>query len=307
MILPAYRAQVDLLLQILPYVAQESCFALKGGTAINMFVRDMPRLSVDIDLTYLPFENRGTALKNITAALGRIKDALQKAIRGIKIETVSVARDNDTKLICYYQGAQVKIEVNTIMRGHIMLPREMGITDSAQDEFKKFAMIQVVSMAELYGGKICAALDRQHPRDLFDIHHLLAAEGITFDIKRGFLSALLSHPRPINEIIKPNFLNQKASFNTEFAGMTLVPFHYTDFEITKENLVKHIFAALTDSDKKFLISFKKAEPNWALLDIAMLEEMPAIKWKLQNIRKLLQENPKKHARMLEILQSKLYQ
>ena len=51
MILQAYKAQVDLLLQILPHIAKEEIFALKGGTAINLFVRDMPRLSIDIDLT----------------------------------------------------------------------------------------------------------------------------------------------------------------------------------------------------------------------------------------------------------------
>ncbi|NOX86110.1 MAG: nucleotidyl transferase AbiEii/AbiGii toxin family protein, partial [Chlorobi bacterium] len=58
MIAAKYLAQVDLLLQIMPYVAKEEIFALKGGTAINLFVRDMPRLSVDMDLTYLPFDTR---------------------------------------------------------------------------------------------------------------------------------------------------------------------------------------------------------------------------------------------------------
>jgi hypothetical protein len=42
-----YKSQVNLLLKVLPYVANENVFALKGGTAINLFVRDMPRLSVD--------------------------------------------------------------------------------------------------------------------------------------------------------------------------------------------------------------------------------------------------------------------
>ena len=69
---PAYRSQVDLLLRILPHVAEEGDFALKGGTAINLFLRDMPRLSVDIDLTYTPFEERGVALQNIAEALRRI-------------------------------------------------------------------------------------------------------------------------------------------------------------------------------------------------------------------------------------------
>ncbi len=68
-----YKAQVDLLLKVLPFVALEPCFALKGGTAINLFVRNMPRLSVDIDLSYLPMDDRDAALSNIEESLYRIK------------------------------------------------------------------------------------------------------------------------------------------------------------------------------------------------------------------------------------------
>lgn len=50
--------QADLVVQILPFVNAETCFALKGGTAINFFVRNFPRLSVDIDLVYVPVEDR---------------------------------------------------------------------------------------------------------------------------------------------------------------------------------------------------------------------------------------------------------
>ena len=68
----AYRRQVTLLVRVLPFVAAETCFALKGGTAINLFVRNMPRVSVDIDLTYLPVADRGTSLRAIDAAMKRI-------------------------------------------------------------------------------------------------------------------------------------------------------------------------------------------------------------------------------------------
>ena len=54
-----YSDQVALLMSVIPAVAEESCFALKGGTAINLFIRDLPRLSVDIDLTYLPVADTG--------------------------------------------------------------------------------------------------------------------------------------------------------------------------------------------------------------------------------------------------------
>jgi hypothetical protein len=89
MIDPKYKAQVDLLLQTIPYVAKEEIFALKGGTAINLFVRSMPRLSVDIDLTYLPIDDRETALKSISEGLLRIKTDLERFIPRISVTAAS--------------------------------------------------------------------------------------------------------------------------------------------------------------------------------------------------------------------------
>jgi len=65
-----YMRQVALLVRTLPYIARHEAFALKGGTAINLFYRDMPRLSVDIDLTYLPLtagETLGAAASSALA------------------------------------------------------------------------------------------------------------------------------------------------------------------------------------------------------------------------------------------------
>lgn len=160
MISSVYKEQVDLLLQLLPYVAKEEIFALKGGTAINLFIRKMPRLSVDIDLTYLPLDSRPEALKNIQDGLGRIKADIDKNIPDITINTVPSNGETDVKLNCQGQGAQIKIEVNTITRGNVFPVELMQVVDSVQEEFGKFAAINIVSMAELYGGKICAAIDR---------------------------------------------------------------------------------------------------------------------------------------------------
>ena len=70
-----YRKQVALLVRTVPRVAPETCFALKGGTAINLFLRNMPRLSVDLDLTYVPVSDRASSLKEIAAAMKRIAEA----------------------------------------------------------------------------------------------------------------------------------------------------------------------------------------------------------------------------------------
>lgn len=302
---PAYRAQVDLLLQVMPYVAKEDCFALKGGTAINMFLWNMPRLSVDIDLTYLPFDDRNTAMKTIAAALHRIKDRIDTAIQGCKTGIVPQTDGQEAKLTCQHQGAQIKIEVNTTIRGHLFAPQAMDVADAVEDTFRRFVSMRIVASAELFGGKICAALDRQHPRDLFDIHQLYAKGGLSDDIRQGFLVYLLSSNRPIHEMIRPNFLDQRRTFETQFAGMTQEPFGYEDFEAVRERLVQDIHAGLSEADRRFLLSFKSGEPEWNLFPHERLKDLPAVLWKLSNIQSLKSHNPAKHAEQLKALEERL--
>lgn len=305
MISPVYRAQVDLLLQVLPYVSKEEIFALKGGTAVNLFIRDMPRLSVDIDLTYLPLDSRNDALKNIQEGLGRIKLDIEKNIQGIRISAVPLNGGTDVKLNCQGQGAQIKIEVNTITRGNVFSTVLMQAVDSVQEEFGKFAAINVVSMTELYGGKICAAVDRQHPRDIFDVKLLFENEGFTDEIWDGFKIGLISHYKPINELLSPVLKDQKLAFDNQFAGMTSVEFSYDDYEVTRNILIKTINNRLTENDKRFLLSFETGKPQWKLFPLPILKDLPAIKWKLVNINKLIKENARKHKQMIDNLKSTL--
>lgn len=305
MISENYRAQVDLLLQVLPHVAKEECFALKGGTAINLFVRDMPRLSVDIDLTYQPFEDRATALAGIAEALRRIKARVETAVPGCKAALVPQSNGQEAKLTCQTQNAQIKVEVNTIIRGNLLPPRMMDVADAVETEFERFMSVNVASHAELFGGKICAALDRQHPRDLFDVHHMLENEGLTDEIRMGFMALLLSHSRPIHEMIRPNFQDQKQAFETQFAGMAFTPFSYADYEAARERLVQEINQGWTDNDRAFLLGFKRGEPDWSLLPLENLSRMPAVQWKLMNIQKLIKQNPDKHEEQLKALEDRL--
>ncbi len=308
MIKAEYRAQVELLLSILPQVAKEEGLALKGGTAINLFIRDMPRLSVDIDLTYINWQDdRTTALQSISAALDRIEGRIKGSIKAISITRVPAGQGQDAKLNCQTSQAHVKIEVNTTTRGILFPERMMPVSDAVQNEFKKFAAIRVVSHAELYGGKICAALDRQHPRDMFDVHYLLKNEGFSNEIKQGFLFFLLSHARPMHELISPNRQNQQSAFENQFSGMTTEPFTYLKYEEVREQLVLEANKSLTDDDKKFLLSFKKGEPQWELIKLETLQHFPAIQWKLQNIQNLAQNNKTKHAELLKGLEHTLNQ
>lgn len=306
MILNAYKTQADLLLQVLPFVAKENIFALKGGTAINLFVRNMPRLSVDIDLTYLPLDSRTNALKNIQEGLIRIQTDIHKYLPEVKVHTVRLNGEADVKLNCQSNNAQIKIEVNTITRGNVFPTQLMQVADSVQEEFGKFAAINVVSLAELYGGKICAAIDRQHPRDIFDVKLLLENEGLTQEIWDGLKIGIISHYKPIYELLSPILKDQKSAFDKQFAGMTSVEFTYNDYEETRAILVDSIQKRLSDDEKQFLVSFEMGSPDWRLFQIPVLKNLPAIKWKLQNIINLKENNIKKHERMIENLKETLF-
>ena len=304
MIIQSYLKQADLLLQVIPHIATEKTLALKGGTAINLFLRNMPRLSVDIDLTYLPFDNRETALTNISGSLGKIRERITKSIPGTSVSNHTV-EGNDIKLLVQSKNAQIKIEVNTITRGHLHPVRLLQVNDEVQDRFKKFAAIQVVSDAELYGGKICAALDRQHPRDLFDVYLLFQESGYNEDVKNGFIQALVSHMRTMNEVLEPHLLDQRSAFEKQFQGMTDTAFTYEDFEATRENLINIVNSSLSEKDRSFLLTFKRGNPDWDLFPVAGLKDMPAVQWKLMNIQNLKKSNPDKHTELIHKLESLL--
>lgn len=223
-----------MILSVLPEAAKESCFALHGGTAINLFVRDMPRLSVDIDLTYLPIEDRETSFRHIAEALERIKRNIEKVVPGVRI----VPKYDVGKLQISANRVDVKLEVNLVNRGTIAEPKEMTLCEKAQILFEAFCAVPVVPIGQLFGGKIVAALDRQHPRDLFDVKYLLETEGFTQEIKEGFLLCLLCSDRPINEVIVPNFQDQRATLSNQFSGMTDEAFTYEEYESVRKDLVR---------------------------------------------------------------------
>ncbi len=184
---PIYVEQARLMIRVLQFVAKEDCFALKGGTAINFFVRDMPRLSVDIDLVYLPINSREEALSEISAALKRIKaDILHGLGQGFSVQE-GVVGGMTSKLFVKGPGATVKVEPNFVIRGTVSAPAKRTVSKKVVATFEMSASIMTVANTDLYGGKICAALDRQHPRDLFDIKVLLENEGVTPEIRRAKL------------------------------------------------------------------------------------------------------------------------
>ncbi|MCE9936006.1 nucleotidyl transferase AbiEii/AbiGii toxin family protein [Aeromonas salmonicida] len=291
-----YYRQVALLLKMLPIIANEKMFALKGGTAINLFVRDFPRLSVDIDLSYLPLEPREEAIANVRTALQRIVEQAN-SLQGLQAHLQDNNGD-ELRIIVTTGVATIKIELSPVARGTLHDPEVLPVVEDVETEFG-YAEIAVVSMPDLYGGKLCAAMDRQHPRDLFDVRMLLATEeGITREIFVGFLAYTLSHPRPISEVMDPRWKDLSDAFQQEFEGMTNAPVTLEELLEVPEAMFAALKAQFIQRDRDFLLSFKRGEPDWTLFDVPTAEQLPAIRWKLQNLQKLRDKNPEKHQKAL---------
>lgn len=295
----AYRRQALLLLRILPFVAEERCFALKGGTAINLFIRDLPRLSVDIDLTYLPVSSREESLAAIDAAMKRVIERIRKALPRVHIRASEILPKRAiSKLLVRHDGAQIKIEVTPVLRGCVYEPELRAVSPAVEATFG-FAEIQVVSFGDLYAGKIVAALDRQHPRDLFDVRDLLSNEGIDAALRRAFVVYLISHNRPIAELIAPKEKSIAQEFAQGFEGMTAVPVSIEDLTAARAALITSIIGEMPDAHRRFLLDFKRGEPDWTMLGVPGASELPAVRWKQRNLDSLSKKERKRLADELE--------
>lgn len=282
-----YRRKVELLLRILPFVTDEECFAVHGGTAINLFVKNLNRLSVDIDVTYIPLEDRATSFNHINEALMRIADKARRSFRDIRI----IPRLDICKITCERQGCQIKIEVNQTKRGLVCGDAELyPLCEKAQSLFGMEVDARIVSLPQLYGGKISAALSRQHPRDLFDVRQMdipLSA------IKEGLIFCLLGSDRPIHESFSPNFIDQREAMENQFVGMSDIPFSYEEFEMTRDNLIKNVNDIMSEADKRFLVGFEELTVNREDSPYSMFFDFPSVKWKIRNLQKLKAINPRK--------------
>lgn len=294
-----YKKQAELLLRLLPSVMREEVFSLKGGTAINFFWRDYPRLSVDIDLTYLPIKERDKSLIDISDRLAAVETRIKRII---PTSSIQQKLENDTKLIVGLMvrnnEATVKVEANYNLRGSVFDPVKKKLCDRAEKEFELSVSVSTLSLEDLYGGKLVAALDRQHPRDLFDVKLLLENEGITPGIIKAFLFYLISHDRPMVEILNPGLQDISQTFINEFKGMTSDEINFDELVDVRKNLIQIVKASLTEGQKKFILSFKNRTPEWELSGIDGIENYPSVKWKLMNLEKM---EEKKHAAAYEKL------
>jgi len=281
-----FYQQMQLLVRVLPYVAAENCFALKGGTAINLFLRDLPRLSVDIDLAYLPIADYRQFRMEIDAALRRIRDRLTTGspAYGVRlgasdgtglIDTLNVADGNES----------VKVEVNPVLRGSVNKPGLLSLRPAVQAEFG-FAEITALAFEDIYAGKLMAALDRQHPRDLFDVMILLENEGISDGLFKAWLACLISHKGSMADALAPNRKDIGALFRNQFVAMTEREVTLERLLEIRERLITEIHSRLGVREKEFLLSVKRREPKWGLLGLEGVDRLPAVKWKLHNLGRM---------------------
>lgn len=287
-----YTKTVELLLEILPYALKDKRVALKGGTAINLFHRNFDRLSVDIDLCYLPLESRDDTFKNIHEILEKLKFELEDKLKLAVLSNHPLNGQKEAKLIARKGDIEVKIEPNYTLRSSLFDPEVIALSPLAQEEFGVEIEVQCLGLADTYGGKICAALDRQHPRDLFDVKNLLENEGITNDVKDSFLFYLLSHNRPINELLDPNFKVIENEYNNEFLTMAKTDIPLEELLEARSRLVEELKKKLTQNDKEFLVSFVSNNADWSKARDSKIQHFPSVKWKMMNQESMNKEKLK---------------
>ncbi|MDR0370530.1 MAG: nucleotidyl transferase AbiEii/AbiGii toxin family protein [Prevotellaceae bacterium] len=275
------------MLKIVPIIADVECFAIHGGTAINLYMLDLPRYSVDIDLTYIPLKPRNEAFAEIRDNLMEIERKIKSVVPNMIID------EKPNKIFCNQRGTMVKVEVSGIKRGLIEPVEIKTLCKKAQTVFETSNKAKIVSLSQLYGGKIIASLDRQHPRDLFDVKLMFDFVTDFSQIKNGFFYCLLGGDRPLVETLQPHLIDQKETLINQFAGMTEIPFSYTDYEETREKIIHFINSSLTVGDKDFLIAFESGSDLTAFVDRQHYLQFPSVQWKLQNIQKLKEINTKK--------------
>lgn len=298
--------QADLMIECLPLVFEEECFALKGGTAINLFFRDLPRLSVDIDLVYLPIEEYEQSQLHISRALNRIAKNLELRIpKSRALLTKVKGQELTQKINLQFGKISVVIEPNLVIRGCLDEITRCALTQKAQNLFQKNVKVPILSENEVYAGKFCAGFERQHPRDLFDIKLFLEKNEVTSKLKKLLIAYLLCSGRPMHEILFPTLKDFSLTYEREFKLMTTHPFSLSDLLKSRESSFHLVQKSLNSEDKEFIVSFCEGSPNWNLLGLDKAENFPGLQWKQKNIQLLKKTNPLKHKTQIKDLSEKL--
>jgi predicted nucleotidyltransferase component of viral defense system len=299
-----YLDTVRLMLAITPDVFDTPRFAMKGGTALNMFVQDLPRLSVDIDVVmrdHVP--DRKEALSIINDELMRVKQAVERQGHTVSVATASGRHlGDDVKLTVASATAQVKVEVNYVFRGTLTSTVMRTVVPRAQTMFRVDFEVPTLSDAELYGSKLVAALDRQHPRDIFDVQYMYDTTGLHDDFVAAFVGYLAGHNRPVHEVLFAQPRSLENEYEAGFVGMTVDPVSLELLTDVQTRLHHDLPRALTPEQREFLLSLVQLKPDWSLMPYDHLPELPAIRWKMENLSKLRSRDSSRFAQQAVLLQ-----
>jgi predicted nucleotidyltransferase component of viral defense system len=304
-----YINTVRLLLDVIPDVFVDGQFAIKGGTAINLFVQEAPRLSVDIDLVYLNgIEPRDVALATIAKALQDIASRLEA--RGLKARPVRVGNEPESKLLVMEgrDGLTLKIEVNTVFRGTVLpVTARQSVSEAVVKQFGIQVYAPIFDHDELYASKLVAALDRQHPRDLFDVWLLYENGGLTSAMVDCFVVYLAGHNRPTHEVLGGNDLDLRQIYEDQFIGMTEAEPPALEVLLeTRSRLRSDLMEKLTSRHRQFLVSLADADPDWTLLSNPDVQALPALRWKLENLTRFKKNQAQKSASQVGALKALLF-
>ncbi len=278
-----YLAQTRMLLKMLPIVSRYPDFALKGGTALNYFLHDMPRLSVDIDLQYLPVTDYHEARQSIHGQMERLCDEITRVFPSAQCQYLR----EKFRITVRNRGVDIKIETNDVIRGYVFEPNQLSLCESIQQQFGVTFDFNCLNEADLYAGKLCAAQDRQHPRDLFDVRYLLNKAGaLNRQIILAFVVYLAGSKGSIRELLDPHPKDIADTYANKFEGMTDSDIGLDVLVNMQSQLPGIIQGTLTDDDKQFLLGFKRGEPDWDLLPVRHAKKLPAVRWKIKNLNKM---------------------
>ena len=299
-----YLDTVRLLLDVAPEVFAPGGFAMKGGTAINFFHDNMPRLSVDIDVVFTDHAlSRDEAIEGIASRLKNVQERVGR--RAILAEFRPLPSGEEIKLFLRRGDAMVKVEVNQVFRGTVLPVVQSRLAEEARSLFTRDLQLPTLDRSELYGSKLVAAMDRQHPRDLFDVAKLYEQGGLTPEIIECFVCYLAGHNKTVHEVLAPNNKELSKPYGNEFVGMTREMISLQSLDATRERLKSDLMAGLQPRHREFLLGLVRCTPDWSLMQCGHLAELPAIKWKLLNLRKFRDQKPEGFAEQIRKMEQLL--
>ena len=226
--------------------------------------------------------------------MSRIASAIEANISDVKTQRIQGGGGGATRLLARRANAEIKIETSPVLRGVAHTPEMLPVSEPVQAEFG-YAEMRVVSFEDLFGGKLHAALDRQHPRDLYDLKLLYENEGLTDDLFHTFLIYVASSPRPALELLNPNLVDLEQLYTKEFEGMTKIAVSLEELKNVRDRLITDIHSRFDEKTRRFLLSLHDGAADFDAIGRHHAAELPAVRWKLLNLQKLKIENAAKHA------------